>query len=680
MHLHCTLHSILGGLRREWLQPQGQGRRKAHLPEDRPLEAHLPGGLRRESQLKAQGRRKVHLPEGHRLEAHHPEGHHQGLQGQGHRKARPPEGHRLEDHRQDVPLLASQMPSQQQRPTHWSASSGSPGNAPRDAGARDATWVSQGTAGNASRDAGERVAPWVTERPAARNGSTWRGSHGDIRAWRGWSRPAPERPAIGAAEGDAAQGPATTGTPTTGTTTRGPPGPPPASKMSSEPPKPAAAPKFGHLIIKCVKGIELKAGSGMFGKADPYCKIVIGAQEFSTRPHKAGGKNPVWNEEHAFEISSEKEAMIEVFDKENVGQDKFMGELKVNIMDWVANGSFKGDLEILDKSGNGVGKIFVAVKFERPGAAGAGPGLSAGPAVATGARPAGAPKSQGTRDPNSKFTDDEIWEAFVAFDLDKNKFVGAAEIRHVLVNIGEQVTDDEVDEMIRMVDKDGDGQVSFNEFYEMVTGGNQPPPGLGGVGGVPAAGGGGSGGTALATTAPLGQNVVQQRNKKKQALDDFARDNNIKPESIKKAYKRFQATEKDSTGMIDYTEFCEIMQVDPSPQCEGLFQLFDVDRSGQIDVREFMISLTNFAGASKDDKLKFAFMIFDEDGNGVITKQELARILKANHMAQSEAEVARKTDTIMAQADKDGDGVVTFDEFVIVCKKFPNILFPSTGK
>lgn len=44
---------------------------------------------------------------------------------------------------------------------------------------------------------------------------------------------------------------------------------------------------------------------------------------------QAGGKNPVWNEEHAFEISSEKEAMIEVFDKESVGQDKFMGELKV---------------------------------------------------------------------------------------------------------------------------------------------------------------------------------------------------------------------------------------------------------------------------------------------------------------------------------------------------------------
>lgn len=44
--------------------------------------------------------------------------------------------------------------------------------------------------------------------------------------------------------------------------------------------------------------------------------------------------------------------------------------LQVNIMDWVANGSFKGDLEMLDKSGNGVGKIHVAVKFERPGQSG----------------------------------------------------------------------------------------------------------------------------------------------------------------------------------------------------------------------------------------------------------------------------------------------------------------------
>lgn len=87
--------------------------------------------------------------------------------------------------------------------------------------------------------------------------------------------------------------------------------------------------------------------------------------------------------------------------------------------------------------------------------------------------------------------------------------------------------------------------------------------------------------------------------------------------------------------------------------------------------------MSNYTGAGKEDKLKFAFMSFDEDGNGVITKAELLKILKSNHMASHDAEVARKADTIMAQADKDGDGVITFDEFVIVSKKFPNILVSS---
>merc|ERR1711964_573554 len=118
--------------------------------------------------------------------------------------------------------------------------------------------------------------------------------------------------------------------------------------------------------------------------------------------------------------------------------------------------------------------------------------------------------------------------------------------------------------------------------------------------------------------------------------------NNLKSESVKKAYKRFRAVDKDQSGMIDFTEFCEVLQVDQSPQTETLFRTFDKDRSGQIDVREFMIGLSNFTGASKEEKLKFAFMVFDEDGNGVITKQELVKILKANHMANSDAEVMRK--------------------------------------
>eukprot|EP00598_Pedospumella_elongata_P004657 CAMPEP_0184971550 /NCGR_PEP_ID=MMETSP1098-20130426/3765_1 /TAXON_ID=89044 /ORGANISM="Spumella elongata, Strain CCAP 955/1" /LENGTH=732 /DNA_ID=CAMNT_0027493697 /DNA_START=159 /DNA_END=2357 /DNA_ORIENTATION=- len=462
----------------------------------------------------------------------------------------------------------------------------------------------------------------------------------------------------------------------------GPEPPPPGGEKPLQlvaPPSAPVAPKFGRLVVKCLRGVDLKAGQGMFGKADPYSKLRIGTQEYSTKPNPGGGKNPIWNEEFTFDISNEKEMEIEVLDKETVGNDKFMGRCKVSIIEWIANGRFEGDLDLQDKMNKPVGRVSIACRFERPNAApggsnalvvageGAGYAAPGGPVVLPNANMA-----DSVRDPAGKFTDDEILEAFKAFDLDKNNFVGAAEIRHVLINIGEQVTDEEVDEMIRMVDSDGDGQVSWDEFYSMVTGGKKAPAGLGieAKGGAAAAKSG-------APPPPTGQNVVQARNAKKAALEEFAKENNLKPESIKKAYKRFQATDKDKSGVVDYTEFCEILQVDPAPLCETVFRLYDYDKTGQIDAREFLIAVSNYTGAGKEDKLKFAFMSFDEDGNGVITKAELLKILKSNHMASHDAEVARKADTIMAQADKDGDGVITFDEFVIVSKKFPNILFPA---
>ena len=92
-----------------------------------------------------------------------------------------------------------------------------------------------------------------------------------------------------------------------------------------------------------------------------------------------------------------------------------------------------------------------------------------------------------------------------------------------------------------------------------------------------------------------------------------------------------------------------------------------------------MIAVSNFTGAGKEDKLKFAFSAYDEAGTGAISRAELMKILRANHMATHDIEVSRKADTIMAQADKDGDGVITFDEFVIVSKNKPVfVLTPYT--
>lgn len=70
-------------------------------------------------------------------------------------------------------------------------------------------------------------------------------------------------------------------------------------------------------------------------------------------------------------------------------------------------------------------------------------------------------------------SEEEIREAFRVFDKDGNGLISAAELRyscwyifllkyrHVMTNLGEKLTDEEVDEMIREADIDGDGQVNY---------------------------------------------------------------------------------------------------------------------------------------------------------------------------------------------------------------------------
>jgi calmodulin len=66
-------------------------------------------------------------------------------------------------------------------------------------------------------------------------------------------------------------------------------------------------------------------------------------------------------------------------------------------------------------------------------------------------------------------SEDEIKEAFRVFDKDGNGFISAAELRHVMTNLGEKLTDEEVDEMIREADIDGDGQVNYEGKWDFVT-------------------------------------------------------------------------------------------------------------------------------------------------------------------------------------------------------------------
>mmetsp|Transcript_49040 Transcript_49040/g.60275 ORF Transcript_49040/g.60275 Transcript_49040/m.60275 type:complete len:160 (-) Transcript_49040:130-609(-) len=64
--------------------------------------------------------------------------------------------------------------------------------------------------------------------------------------------------------------------------------------------------------------------------------------------------------------------------------------------------------------------------------------------------------------------EEEIKEAFGVFDMNSNGQISAAELRHVMTNLGENLTDAQVDGMIREADMDGDGHINYDEFVSMM--------------------------------------------------------------------------------------------------------------------------------------------------------------------------------------------------------------------
>ena len=129
-----------------------------------------------------------------------------------------------------------------------------------------------------------------------------------------------------------------------------------------------------------------------------------------------------------------------------------MGYAKIGILDWIAQGEFSGPVEILDRSGSLAGELLVEAEFDKEfvgeGDVSSNPTK---PSPKNGDSKAASTSKKDGKGKGSEFSDGEILNAFTSFDLDKNNYVGAAEIRHVLVNIGEKATDEEVSRFMSRV-------------------------------------------------------------------------------------------------------------------------------------------------------------------------------------------------------------------------------------
>jgi len=67
-------------------------------------------------------------------------------------------------------------------------------------------------------------------------------------------------------------------------------------------------------------------------------------------------------------------------------------------------------------------------------------------------------------------TEDEIRQCFQVFDKNQDEFIEAAELKQVMESLGEKLTQKELEAMIRELDEEGLGKVSYAAFVKMAEG------------------------------------------------------------------------------------------------------------------------------------------------------------------------------------------------------------------
>jgi len=129
---------------------------------------------------------------------------------------------------------------------------------------------------------------------------------------------------------------------------------------------------------------------------------------------------------------------------------------------------------------------------------------------------------------------------------------------------------------------------------------------------------------------------------------------------LKTAFRMF---DQDGNGKIDLKELEAVTKALCQPQTkvqlEKMLAKADKDKSGAIEFNEFVQMMTHQEPDSERE-IRAAFRVFDKDGSGFITPDELRSVMEGLGQRTSQSEVQK----MIQRYDKDGDGRINYDEFV----------------
>lgn len=171
----------------------------------------------------------------------------------------------------------------------------------------------------------------------------------------------------------------------------------------------------------------------------------------------------------------------------------------------------------------------------------------------------------------------------------------------------------------------------------------------------------------------------QESSLSQEDINAFQEITNFTESDLNRLHRRFRKIDVDGSGTLSTDEFLGIPQLAANPLLSRIIDLFDANHDKEIDFHEFVSALSLFSHGKDERKLQFAFQIYDMDGDGFIGNGELYTVLKMmvgdNLSAEQLQQVVDKT---IIEADKDGDGMISFEEFQAMVSNRDDILSKMT--
>uniref|UniRef100_A0A8D3CR85 EF-hand domain-containing protein n=1 Tax=Scophthalmus maximus TaxID=52904 RepID=A0A8D3CR85_SCOMX len=165
-----------------------------------------------------------------------------------------------------------------------------------------------------------------------------------------------------------------------------------------------------------------------------------------------------------------------------------------------------------------------------------------------------------------------------------------------------------------------------------------------------------------------------------EGLDQLEAQTNFSKRELQVLYRGFK--NECPSGVVNEDTFKQIYSQffphgDASTYAHYLFNAFDTGSSGSIMFEDFVSALSILLRGSVTEKLQWTFNLYDINRDGYINKEEMTDIVRAIYdmMGKYTYPVLKNdapkqhVDAFFQKMDKNRDGVVTLDEFIISCQE-----------